>query len=166
MKKSLLIKIIVGICLALTVAGGIIVLNINRKQNLKVESSRGAEKQNYDFKIITDVKFRTLQNDGGSHINIYYLVNLKKNKIVKYEDKYVGLKGYEYKDKIVYEKYIDDTINTKLQDTILDLTTKKDINKKNNYNYYTIEDGNNEKIIYSDESIEALENIFSIIDKQ
>lgn len=32
----------------------------------------------YNYKIITDFQYKTLQNDGGSHINVYYGINLEK----------------------------------------------------------------------------------------
>lgn len=120
----------------------------------------------YNYKIITDFQYKTLQNDGGSHINVYYQVNLEKNKIIKYEDKYVGFKGYEYEEKIIYEKIINNSMNLKLKTIIEDLITKEDINDKNNYSPYVIEFDNNKKEIYNNESIKSLENIFNKIDNQ
>lgn len=120
----------------------------------------------YNYKIITDFQYKTLQNDGGSHINVYYQVNLKKNKIIKYEDKYVGFKGYKYKDKIIYEKIINNSINSKLKTIIEDLIAKEDINDKNNYSPYVIEFDDIKKEIYNSESIDLLENILTLIDKQ
>ena len=50
MKKTMLLKIVVGICLAVIVAGGIIVLNLNNKKNSMVEK-KDKEKRTL-FKII------------------------------------------------------------------------------------------------------------------
>ena len=91
---------------------------------------------------------------------------MKKNKIIKYEDKYVGFKGYKYKDKIIYEKIINNSINSKLKTIIEDLIAKEDINDKNNYSPYVIEFDDIKKEIYNSESIDLLENILTLIDKQ
>lgn len=120
----------------------------------------------YNYKIITDSQYKTLQNDGGSNINVYYQINLEKNKIIKYEDKYVGFTGYEYKGKIIYEKNINNSMSLKIKTIIEDLITKNDINDKNNYTPYVIEFDNNKKEIYNSESIKSLENIFNTIDNQ
>ena len=121
----------------------------------------------YNYKIVTDFQYKTLQKDGGSHINIYYKINLSENKIIKYEDKYVGFEGYEYKDKIIYEKNISNDINNKLKNIIEDLINKEDINNTNNYSPYIIEYGDiNNKKIYNSESIKLLENVLKIIDNQ
>lgn len=120
----------------------------------------------YDYKITTDSRYLTLQNDGGTNLNVYYQINLNENKISKYQDYYVGFKGYEYKDKLIYEKYIDNYTNNQLKFLLESLVTKEDINDKNNYSPYVIEFNNEEKKIYNSESIKSLENILIVIDKQ
>lgn len=118
----------------------------------------------YDYKITTDYKYITMQNDGGSNKNIYYLVSLGEKKIIKCEDSYIGFKGYEYKDKIIYEKRIyDDTIQ-ELSLLIKDLFNKIDVGGERNYSPYTIEVNGDKKTIYNSESINALKNIFESID--
>jgi hypothetical protein len=169
MKNSIIIKIIVGIGVWFALLIGIFVIKINERviENPQIESSTKADDNvNYDYKIVTDTKYRTLQDDGGSHTNIYYEVNFENNKIIKYEDKYVGLEGYEYKDKIVYKKNIDENINSKLKNLMKDLTTKTDINTTDNYEFYTIEYEDDKIEIYNEESIESLNSILNEIDNQ
>ncbi len=170
MKKNILLKVILGTCVLISLVAGIVGLkeNITEKdlKAIKVESITSVENENftdYDYKITTDTRLKTLQNDGGSHVNVYYTVDFKNNLIVKYEDKYVGFKGYEYKDKVVYKKTISKSKSTKLKSVIDELADKEDINTDNNYFCYTIEFGNNKVEIYNEDSIEALKYIINVL---
>lgn len=146
-------------------------LSENEKNIIKAiiyndESYLQIKNNSYDYKIITNDRFITLQNDGGTKLNVYYQINLNENKIIKYQDYYVGFKGYEYKDKVIYEKCIDNDTNNQLKFLLESLVTKEDVNDKNNYSPYVIEFNNEEKKIYNSESIKSLENLLSVIDKQ
>lgn len=120
----------------------------------------------YEYKIITDSKYKTLQNDGGSHINIYYKINFSTKTITKYEDSYIGFEGYEYKDKIIYKKNIDINTNKRIKLLINNLIKKEDINDKNSYSSYIVEFNGNSKEIYNSNSIKSLEDILKMIDKK
>ena len=130
------------------------------------ESYLKNEHSSYTYKITTDLRWKTMQNDGGSNFNEYYEIYLDEQKIIKYNDYYVGFKGYKYKDEIVYEKSINTFTKTKLENIIKKLITNEDINDKNNYSPFTIEYDNNKKNIYNEESIKSLENILTSIDNQ
>lgn len=169
MKKSILTKIIVGTCVGISFVVAFVALKDTLKEkeikDIKVESitkDKNEDFVNYDYKIITDNRFRTLQNDGGSHVNVYYTIDFKNNLIVKYEDKYVGFKGYEYKDKVVYKKTISKRMASKLKSVIEELITKEDINTDNNYFCYTLEYCDDKVEIYNEESIEALKDIINV----
>lgn len=120
----------------------------------------------YEYKIITDSKYKTLLNDGGSHINIYYKINFSTKTITKYEDSYIGLEGYEYKGKIIYKKNIDINTNKRIKLLINNLIKKEDINDKNSYSPYIVELNGNSKEIYNSNSIKSLEDILEMIDKK
>lgn len=130
------------------------------------ESLLNDNKNNEDkiFKITTNEKYNTIQNDGGSYYSTYYLINITKNKVSKYADKYVGFKGYEYQDKLIYTKNFNDEIISELANTIEDLFNKDDINEPKNYSPYILKINNIEKSIYNKESIDTLEHILTNID--
>lgn len=118
----------------------------------------------YDYKVITDLRYRTTLNDGGSYHNEYYLVNFTKGKVEKYEDVYIGFQGFKYKDRFLYQKDIPDDMKNELE-TLLDrLVIEEDVNDDNNYSPYVINDDNQEKSIYNSESIRLLDDIFNRID--
>ena len=43
--------------------------------------------------IVTDSRFTTLLNDGGSNYNIYYEIDLNNGVVKKYEDHYIVFDG-------------------------------------------------------------------------
>jgi hypothetical protein len=152
MKKAIFY---VSICVVILAVIGIL---------LYIQISNKVEKGIYI--ITTDSQFTTLLNDGGSHINIYYKIDLENKLIKKYEDRYIGFKGYKYKDKLIYEKYIDNKLNTEIKYALADLLDKNDIRNEDNYAYYTIksEDGNIKKI-FNGKSIDRIKAILNKVDE-
>lgn len=131
------------------------------------------EKDNIDkaikekvYTIITDTQFHTLENDGGSHTNIYYVVDFQTKIISKYEDRYIGFKGYEYKDKLIYEKELSKDKSKELNLLIDEILSKDDINTDNNYNYYIIKDKTKEYKIFNTSNISKLKKILIEIDEK
>ena len=84
-KRIILVIITVSVCIA-----SIILLYLKFNTKFEVNTI-----DKYIF--TTDMKWLTMQNDGGSHINIYYQVDLQNNIIKKCQDEYKGFKGYVYK---------------------------------------------------------------------
>ena len=117
------------------------------------------------YTIVTDEQFVTLQNDGGTHHNVYYVIDFNTKVIKKYEDYYIGFEGYEYKDKLIYEKKLDDDKTAKLNKIIDEILTKEDTNPDKNYNYYIIKDKNEEIKIYNKNNINKLKTILLSIDE-
>ena len=117
-------------------------------------------KQSKEYIIITDARFKTLLNDGGTHYNIYYKIN--NNIVQKYEDYYIGFKGYKYKEKLIYEKKINNKIKKEFIKLINVLMNKDDNNS--NYSYYEIKVNKTQKIISNKESIDLIEDIINKID--
>ncbi len=120
--------------------------------------------ENYQYTIITDSQYKTLQNDGGSNYNVYYEINFENNVIKKYEDHYIGFKGYEYQGKLIYEKSINENTVNDLKVLLIDLLVKEDINDTKNYSPYTIKSNNIEKEIYNEKSIKSLKKLLNKID--
>ena len=118
----------------------------------------------YYYEITTDYRFITSQNDGGSHINIYYKVYLDDFYVEKYQDKYVGLKGYEYQGKQIYRKKISPSLAIEMNELLEDLLKKEDVNDTKNYSPFVIKKYNKEKSIYNEQSIKSLRDMIGKID--
>lgn len=116
------------------------------------------------YTIITDSKYLTMQNDGGSNFNIYYEVDLNSNIVKKFEDYYIGFKGYEYKQKLIYKKIIDNDISTEMGNLLFNLLSNEDVNDTNNYSPYIIKFDIEEKSIYNESSINSLKILLNKID--
>jgi len=138
-------------------------LNIIKSIVFNDEKYMKLENSFYDYKIVTNTTYLTMQNDGGSNTNIYYQIYLDENKIIKYEDRYVGFKGYEYKGKVIYKKNFD---NNDLKFIIEDLIVKEDVNDNNNYTPYVLEYSGENKKIYNSNSIELLKEMLNLFDNQ
>ena len=98
MKKEILIIAIVILIIFLI---GAIIL-INKKQGY-TKSDFALDSEN-KYIVTTDTKYKTVRDDGGSHTNIYYQIDLDNNSVIKCEDVYVGFKGYEHEGKIIATK--------------------------------------------------------------
>jgi len=116
------------------------------------------------YTIITDSKYRTMQNDGGSNFNVYYEIDLNSNVVKKFEDHYIGFKGYEYKQKLIYKKNIDNDISSEMDTLLFSLLSNEDVNDTNNYSPYIIKFDSEDKSIYNENSIKSLKFLLNKID--
>ncbi|MEE3343538.1 MAG: hypothetical protein VZS44_05565 [Bacilli bacterium] len=125
------------------------------------------ESDNNIYTITTDLKYLTMQNDGGSNTSVYYEFNPNKKSIKKLEDSYnASIQGghYDYKGKEIYNKTINSSTTKELKDLLNDLISKEDINNPKNYEPYTIKYKGKKKSIYNKESIKLLEEKLEEID--
>ena len=102
-------------------------------------SERGLSENKYI--MVTDSKFKTLRNDGGSHTDIYYEIDFEKNKFITYSSEYVGLEGYKSKDVILDEEKLSDEKAIKLKRFIeVAIESKDEISKDKEsvYTFYTL----------------------------
>ena len=102
-----------------------------------------------------------MQNDGGSHTNIYYEIDLNENNVAKRADKYVGFEGYEYKEKMIFSKKLNETEKNELK-LMLDNAIKNGTEKtdKINFNFYLISSFNNKDIkVYDKDVIDRFKDI-------
>ncbi len=103
--------------------------------------------------ITTNTRFLTMQNDGGSHTNIYFEIDLNSNNVSVREDKYVGFKGYDYKRKELKNKKLSDEEAREVK-TIIDglIENPKEI-EAGNFSYYTLTVKDKEDIKFDDTTI-------------
>ncbi len=117
--------------------------------------------------VITNTKYLTMQNDGGSHTNIFYEIDLDTNNITKIKENYQANLGATLDSVItkVYTKNIDAELSNEVKKILNEALTKEDINEPENYNFLIIETLNNKKEIYSLETISNINKLFSKIDE-
>ena len=162
MKKNIT-KIIIGIILVVIVT---IVFNFVYDRNQPKMVLDSANK----YIIETDFGFDTMMNDGGSHTDIYYEIDLDE-KIVKkvseyYDYQNVGPGGNPKVDKKVwYEKNIDVKIEQEIKNVCTEAIEKEDINDSKNYHCFVIKTDNQEKLIYNSKTIEKLRKLLEKIDE-
>ncbi len=94
---------------------------------------------NWQYMVTTDEQWLTLQNDGGSRTNTYYLIDFDKRQVQKREDKYFGpMQQYDYRGKVIYEKEFDEQFAVKAQE-LLDKTWSSGSPTEGTTSYYAIE---------------------------
>ncbi len=112
------------------------------------------------YLITTDMKWMTMRNDGGSHTNVYYQIDLNTGMVKKCEDEYVGFKGYEYEGKVINKKTLDETEKVSLQGVLDSIIVNVPEEETLNYNYYELELYSGDSInIYDKETINEIVKI-------
>lgn len=161
-KKSRLFKIVVPSIILIFLIIVAIYLAFLNKSDYSFELNNKNK-----YKIETDMQWRTMQNDGGSHTNIYYNVDLNKNIISKIKENYQANLSGKPKTTIskIYEKEIDIKLQKELKSLLNEIIEKEDINETKNYHCFTIYSMSHEKKIYNINTIEKINNILEKIDK-
>jgi len=118
---------------------------------------------NLKFKVETPSHYMTMQNDGGSHTNIYYEIDLENGTVKQLQDQYKGFEGYVYKGKINYSKNLT-ADEIKGLHTLFDevIANKDEINEENDldYNYYIfVTEEHGEVKVYDKELIQNFLNL-------
>lgn len=118
------------------------------------------------YTIITDLKWMTMQNDGGSHRSVYYQIDLDNNIIRKVQEDYHANLGNSpnVKRSILYIKKIDAAIQNDMKALLNEVLTKEDIIDANHYKCFTILNLNTKKDIFNTETIEDIHTILRRID--
>ncbi len=142
---------------------------------LKKTDDKIIDINNYNFElnsenkytIITDMRWKTMQNDGGSYTSVYYQIDLDNNIISKIEENFEANLGgtTNTKKSIIYTKNIESNIKEDIKLLLEEIITKQDINENNNYNFFTILNMNIEKEIFNTNSIEKINNLLNRIDE-
>lgn len=144
-------KILIVVIFLLVVFSGIILIVLNNVG------------RNYGNVIIkTYDRYMTLHNDGGTHFDTWYEIDLKKRKVVKYGSYFIGFKGYEYENKILYEKELTKSQFRKFNKIIRDIKLNKDtysVDSLKTYMPYVFIQDDLEIEIYDKDVISNLEDI-------
>ena len=157
-KNSKWIKIAIGIVLILFI--GIIVYNFigTNKEDTKLDNTNA-------YIVITDYRCQTMQNDGGSHTDIYYEIDLENNNVNKVTESYVANFGGKSKtNKKSTSIKIDSNLSKEIAEILDNIFKTNDINDSNNYDFYTIKRQNEEKNIYNKDTIQILKELIDKIE--
>lgn len=158
MKKILMIILIaVGI---LFIGISVCFFYNNHKTTLELEDSN-------KYIIITDSKWKTMLNDGGSNTNIFYEIYPDNNSVIKTTESYhANLGGTPKTDKKSITIKIDNELSKELSTTLSKIFQSDDKNNSNNYNFYTIEKQNEHKEIYNEDTIKILKELINKIESK
>lgn len=146
---------------------GVVIILIAAIGGLAFLRTLDSNKFVWQYKVTTDSRWTTMENDGGSNTNVYYLINFTDRQIQKCEDKFFGpMHKYDYRDKIIYQKTLSDKIATKLQE-VLDKAWKDGDKTEGTYDFYAIEHPNGEsRYVYSKSQISQIKLYIDKIDSQ
>ncbi len=122
---------------------------------------------NAKYKIITNMRFLTMRNDGGSNTNIYYCVDFDKSTVTKINDDYIANLGGtpERTVTVVFEKIFSADFKETLKSFLDKIITEEDINDTKNYLSFSIESLDIDKDIYNENTIKELNNLLKQIDE-
>lgn len=148
---SLIIIIIIGFCIHKL---------YNDKHVFELDSKN-------KYTITTDMRWMTMQNDGGSHSSLYYEIDLDNNIINKVQEDYrANLGGTPSKQiNVIYTKKINTSIQEDVRTLLNEIILKEDINENHNYHSFTISSLNTEKKIYNVKTIENINLLLKKIDE-
>lgn len=120
---------------------------------------------NNKYVIVTDYKWRTMMNDGGSHTSIYYNIDLDSNVVQKVRESYNANLGGIPKTttNILYTVNINSSIEYDFRE-LLENEIILGEPSSNNYNFYTISSIDGNKIVYNLDTIRNIDNILNNID--
>ena len=146
---------------------GTIIVLIVAIAGLAIWRNLGGDKFTWQYKVTTDSKWTTMENDGGSNLNVYYLINFADRQIQKCEDKYFGpMHKYDYQGKVIYQKDLDDKTAIKLQE-ILDAAWDSGGDVEGTYDFYSIEKSDDDiRYIYSKSQKSQIKLYTDKIDRQ
>lgn len=126
--------------------------NLNKKNSEKVI-------------IETNDRYMTLHNDGGTRTETKYEVDLQNKKVIKYGSSYIGFKGYEYKDKVIYTKELSRLELKKVKRIIEDIKQNQEeysTDYKNSYMPYIFIQGDLKIELYDEK---VISDIVEVLEK-
>lgn len=112
--------------------------------------------------VETDMRLKTMRNDGGSNTNIYYIIDLDNKKVTKKEEDYYAPEN-NLKKKTFYKKTIDKKLANKIKKVLND-SINNNSNENKIYEYYKIIYKNKENYIYNKTIIKKIEDMLLDLD--
>lgn len=162
--KALKILLILLILIIIIIGVLFFIFKISKKDSTNFSFDLNSDSK---YKIITNMRFLTMRNDGGSNTDIYYCVDFDKNTVTKINDDYIANLGgtSERTVTIVYEKTFSNEFKETLKTYLDKIIVEEDVNDSKNYLFFTIESLNVEKDIYNENTIKELNNMLKQIDE-
>lgn len=115
------------------------------------------------YLFFTDESLKTSTNDKDGHIDIYYDIDLRKNKVIKKKDQYVNFKG-KVKEEVLKSYIINNSKKKKIRkifdNIIKDMDKELDTSIKNSKHYVLRCNDGLEIVTYNYDLINEFESIF------
>lgn len=143
------------ILLIMVLFGSLFFLNRALRENTKSETG--------EYVIVTDMKYLTMQNDGGSHTSIYYEIN--GDTVIKLQDEYVGFVGYKYQGKVLYQTKTKDEVLEKLKTLLDNMISNGSEEPSGSFAPFTIKRNEEEVILFHEEKIQEIKELLKQIDQ-
>ena len=122
---------------------------------LNGHSSFNLDNQN-KYIVKTDSRYTTLQNDGGTHSDIYYEIDFDKKIVEKRADYYKGFEGNKYKRKLLNSKELSNEESRNLQNFLESILSDESLQRADeelSYNYYSILTLNKDEVKFYNKSL-------------
>lgn len=118
------------------------------------------------YEVITDMRYKTMLNDGGSHTNVYYQIDFEHDIAIKISEKNHRRIGEtpSTTTTVLYKKKINHELSLELFNYLKEITSKEDKNETNNYSPFVIKSLNLEKDIYNEDTIKTLNEKLKKVD--
>lgn len=116
-----------------------------------------------EYVIVTDMKYLTMQNDGGSHTSIYYEIN--DDTVIKLQDEYVGFVGYKYQRKVLYQIKTKEEVLANLKTLLDHMISMGNDEPGGSFVPFTIKRGEEEVILFHEEKIQEIKELLKQIDQ-
>lgn len=165
-EKVKILSIILSIIIIGVIIGQAILKSEHNNSKIDLENYTFKLDNELKYKVQTDLKYMTMLNDGGSHINEYYEIDLINNVVSKKRENYSANIGDtpSMNTKIIYTKKIQENISKEIKYIMQNLINKNDINDSKNYHSFSIKTNSIDKIIYNKESINTIKELLKKID--
>ena len=104
----------------------------------------------YKYTIITDLRWKTMLNDGGSNTSLYYQIDLDNMIVKKIEEEYhanLSCTPSKYTRELYTKRIKNNVLEKALMALFATILSKEDI-KDNSYDYFTVLSLDTTKNIY------------------
>jgi len=147
-------KVIGIILLAILIVGLMVIgyLKFSKNNDYIYKEEKNIEEFIIDnenkYLIRTNDQFMTMQNEGGSHVDTYYEIDLAKKASIKKQDRYKGFEGWVYQGKVLNKKVLTDKEISDLKEIFDNIIANKDskVEDKLDFSYYTLSTKDYEEI--------------------
>ena len=144
-------------------------LHVEKTENQKITGNYSfiLDSKN-KYVVTTDMKWITMENDGGSNTSIYYQLDCVNNFVTKIKERYqanLNTGNPTTNIEILYTKSIDESLEDEIKTLLNNIIAEGDVDESKDSHGFTIESIDGRKTTYSKEKIEKINDILREIDE-